>query len=379
MGLLQLDSVNVLARSHYLPVYSRLGPYSRDMLDRMTAHTSGAFRREYVEYWAHEASLIPLRLHPLLRWRMAQAARQAWAPLRRVARENPRLLAELRRQVRDRGPVRASELESLGAPAGRPGGQQMWARSEVKAALEFLFWSGELGAARRVNFERHYDVIERVLPSGIHNSPTPSREDAQRELMRVAARACGVATAADLADYFRLPVVDAKERIAELVSASELLPVSVQGWRSAGYLWPGSRRPREVRARALLSPFDPLIWRRERVQRLFGFRYRLEIYTPAQRRLHGYYVLPYLLGDTLRARVDLKADRRLGVLRVQSAWHEPCAAAGCHHGFGDDCDPDRVAAELAADLGELAGWLGLGAVVQSGRGTLAAALARQLR
>ena len=234
-------------------------------------------------------------------------------------------------------------------------------------ALEYLFWAGEVGAARRVNFERHYDLIERVLPAAIVDQPTPAREDAQRELVRIAARAYGVATEPDLGDYFRLPRADSKLRVAELVETGELLPVTVAGWNAPGYLWPDARRPRRVQARALLSPFDPLIWFRDRAKRLFGFHYRIEIYTPAAQRVHGYYVLPFLLGEALVGRVDLKADRQAGVLRVQSAWAEP----GCP-------TTSEVAVELAAELAELASWLGLDGVQVTGRGDLAPALAAAL-
>jgi hypothetical protein len=363
MGLLQLDSVNVLSRSHYLPVFARLGPYPREILDRLTGHTAGRMQREYVEYWAHEASLVPLATHPLLRWRMARAQDEAWGGMQRVAREQPQLLDEVRRLVAERGPVRSGDV-LVERPPKQPG--QMWNWHAGKVALEYLFWAGEIGAARRVNFERHYDLIERVLPAHIHNQPTPPREDAQRELVRIAARAYGVATEPDLGDYFRLPRADSKLRVAELVEAGELLPVTVAGWDAPGYLWPAARRPRRVRARALLSPFDPLVWFRERARRLFGFHYRIEIYTPAAQRVYGYYVLPFLLGEALVGRVDLKADRQACVLRVQSAWAEP----GVDHA--------EVAVELAAALAELAGWLGLDGVRVTGPGDLAPALAAVL-
>lgn len=363
MGLLQLDSVNVLIRSHYLPVFARLGHYPREVLDRLTGHTSGPLQREYVEYWAHEASLIPLGTHPLLRWRMARAQDEAWGNIQRIAREQPHLMDDVRRMVTERGPIRSSEL-GLERQPKQPG--QMWNWHDGKVALEYLFWAGEIGAARRINFERQYDLIERVLPADVYSRPTPSREDAQRELVRTAARAYGVATEPDLGDYFRLPRADSKRRVAELVEAGELIAVSVKGWDAPAYLWPAARRPRRIQARALLSPFDPLIWFRDRARRLFGFHYRIEIYTPAAQRVHGYYVLPFLLGETLVGRVDLKADRQAGVLRVQSAWGEP------------DVDHGEVAEQLAGQLGELSAWLGLTGVEVSGRGDLALTLARHL-
>ncbi len=363
MGLLQLDSVNVLSRSHYLPVYSRLGSYPREILDRLTGHTAGRLQREYVEYWAHEASLVPLATHPLLRWRMARAADEAWGSIQRIVRDKPGLLEDVRRMVAVDGPIRSGEL-GIRPTAKQPG--QMWQWHDGKIALEYLFWAGEIGAARRINFERHYDLIERVLPPEILNRPTPEPEAAQRELVRIAARAYGVATEPDLGDYFRLPRAASKLRVAELVETGELLPVSVQGWGVPAYLWPAARKPRQLQARALLSPFDPLIWFRDRAKRLFGFHYRIEIYTPAAQRVHGYYVLPFLLGDNLVGRVDLKADRQAGLLRVQSAWAEP------------DADLAEVAPQLATQLADLAGWLGLAGVEVAGRGDLAPRLHRLL-
>ncbi len=358
MGLLQLDSVNVLERSHYLPVFSRLGPYPRATLDRLTGHGPGRVDRRYVEYWAHEASLVPLSTHALLRWRMAEGT-EAWGSIRRIAQERPDFVQEILDLVREQGPIR-SKATGVARPAREPG--QMWQWHDGKIALEYLFYSGRVGAARRVNFERHYDVIERVLPAEVLEQPTLSRVDAQRELVRIAARAYGVATEPDLGDYFRLPRADSKLRVAELVEAGELEPVSVSGWKAPAYLWPAARRPRRVEARALLSPFDPLIWFRDRALRLFDFHYRIEIYTPAAQRRFGYYVLPFLLGDALVARVDLKADRGARCLVVQSAWQEPGVARG------------DVADELAAALLELAGWLDLEAVRCEPRGDLAPAL-----
>src|SRR6185437_14918408 len=345
MGLLQLDSVNVLIRSHYLPVYARLGSHPRDVLDRLTAHTAGPVQREYIEYWAHEAALVPLDTHPLLRWRMARAAEDAWGNVQRIARDKPTLLDDVRQAVLRDGPLRSSELGIERAPR-KPG--QMWNWHDGKIALEYLFWAGEIGATRRVNFERHYDLIERILPPDVLATPTPSVPDAHRELIRIAARAYGVATEPDLRDYFRLPHKSSIERVAELVEAGELLPVTVRGWKAPAYLWPEARRPRRMAARALLSPFDPVVWFRHRALRLFDFHYRISIYTPAAQRVHGYYVLPFLLGDSLVGRVDLKADRKAGVLRVQSAWAEP------------GVDQPLVAGELAEQLAELAGWLELG-------------------
>jgi uncharacterized protein YcaQ len=356
IAILQIDSVNVFSRAHYLPLFSRLGPYPRATLDTLTAHTAGPVRRELFEYWAHAASLVPVELQPLLRWRMDRAHLDGWAGMVRVAQENPRLLADVLRLVTEQGPVRAEET-GVPRPARTPG--EMWNWHDGKIALEYLFWAGQITAARRVNFERLYDLPERVLPAAILATPTPDPADAQRELVRISARAYGVATEPDLGDYFRLPRADSKLRVAELVEAGELLPVTVDGWGAPAYLWPAARRPRRITARALLSPFDSLIWFRERAERLFGFRYRIEIYTPAAQRVHGYYVLPFLLGESLVARVDLKADRQAGVLRVQSAYLE------------DGADPVYVAAELAEELQVTATWLGLDAVAVTRRGDLA--------
>jgi uncharacterized protein YcaQ len=345
LGLLQLDSVNVFARAHYLPVFSRLGPYDLALLDRLAGHNGPtAGRRQFFEYWAHEASLVPVELHPLLRWRMAGVDRYAWGGIRRVIREHPELVADVRELVAERGPIRA-KATGIERPARRPG--DMWNWHAGKRALEYLFFTGQVTAAARVNFERLYDIPERVLPEEVLGAPTPTEEDAQRELVRIAARALGVATEPDLGDYFRLPRAASKARVAELVAAGELVPVEVEGWLAPAYLWPAARRPRQVQARALLCPFDPLIWFRERTERLFGFRYRIEIYTPAKQRVHGYYVLPFLLGDALVARVDLKSDRARGVLLVQSAWAEA------------NVDRSHVARELAAELALAAQWLGL--------------------
>jgi uncharacterized protein len=359
LGVLQLDSVNVFLRAHYMPVFSRLGPYDRSRLDRIAGHGTGRIDRRLVEYWAHEASLIPVELHPLFRWRMADVDREAWGSISRVAREQPELVAETLELVTREGPIRARDTGAV-RPPPRPG--HMWNWHAGKVALEHLFFTGRIGAARRVNFERLYDTIERVLPAEIRERPAPSPEDAQRELVRVAAQALGVATEPDLGDYFRLPRRDSRARVEELVSAGELTPVEVEGWTAPAYLWPDARTPRAVHARALISPFDSLIWFRQRTERLFDFRYRIEIYTPAAQRVYGYYVLPFLLGDRLVARVDLKADRDRGALLVQGAYGE------------DGIDRRHVARELAAELRLVAGWLGLNELVVAPRGDLAAEL-----
>ncbi len=360
LGLLQLDSVNVLERAHYLPVFSRLGPYDRELLDAQ-AHRAP---RRLFEYWGHEASLIDVRLQPALRWRMARARDEAWSGVRDVAERRPDLVAAVLAEVRERGPLRASDLAHHEGRDHARG--PWWSWSDVKRALEYLFWSGEISSARRINFERRYAATDQVLPRAVLGAPTPPVEQAQRTLIGVAARALGVATASDLRDWFRLPAPGFGNRLAELVEAGELNIGRVEGWTTPAYLVPGARLPRQIDARALLCPFDPLIWTRPRVERLFGFRYRIEIYVPAGRRVHGYYVLPFLLGDRLVARVDLKSDRAARVLLVKAVFFEPDA-------------PQRTAGELAAALGQLAAWLGLSSVRVAGAGAPARALRTALR
>jgi uncharacterized protein YcaQ len=299
----------------------------------------------------------------MLRFRMARFRTDSWDMIASIERENPGLVDEVLRLVAEQGPIRAAQT-GFSRPVPRPG--HMWNWHQGKRALEYHFFAGNITAACRVNFERLYDLPERVLPAAVLGAPTPDDADAQRELMRIAARALGVATEPDLGDYFRLSRAASKARLSELVEAGELVPVAVDGWPSLAYLWPEARRPRRVAARALLSPFDSLIWFRERTERLFGFRYRIEIYTPAADRVHGYYVLPFLLGDSLVARVDLKSDRQAGVLRVQAAFTEAGA------------DQAVVAPELAAELCLAADWLGLDGVTVMPRGDLAAGLAAAL-
>ncbi|MBK7072663.1 MAG: YcaQ family DNA glycosylase [Myxococcales bacterium] len=358
--LVQLDSVNVLVRAQELPLWARLGDHPRDLLPQAVA------RRELFEYWGHEASLCPVALHPLLRWRMdaARAGANVWGNVARIARERRGFCDEVLAQIRARGPLAAGELDGGGA---RPK-SGWWEWSDGKRALEYLFWAGALTATRRDgSFERVYDLPERVLPPAILAAPTPTVDEAHRQLLGRAARALGVATAADLADYFRLKRPAARPRLAELVEAGALAPVAVEGWREPAYLDPAAAIPRAVDARALVGPFDPLVWHRDRALRLFGFHYRLEIYTPAPKRRHGYYVLPFVLGDRLVARVDLKADRAAGVLRVHGSFAEPDVATG----------PAAVA--LAAELRAMARWLALTDVVAAARGDLARALRAALR
>ncbi|NUR74066.1 MAG: winged helix-turn-helix domain-containing protein [Hamadaea sp.] len=356
-GLLQIDSVNVLQRAHYLPAYSRIGPYETALLDR------GSSRRPrwLFEYWAHEASLVPVELQPDLRWRMATAREKAWGGPRSIARERPELVEWVLAEVADRGPVTAAEIE---ADVPKPKGDNWgWNWSDVKKALEFLFYEGSVtSAGRNTSFARRYDLTSRVLPAEVVGAPTPAAADAHRRLVERAARALGVAAEAELRDYFRLPVDGARQAIADLVDGEVLVPVQVKGWKPQAYLHREAPRPRRFTGGTLISPFDPLIWERGRTERLFGLRYRIEIYVPEPQRVHGYYVLPFLQGERFTARVDLKADRKAGVLRVPAAWLEPGA------------DPESTAPALRAELDRLAGWLGLSGVDKAERGDLAAFL-----
>ncbi len=361
-GLLQIDSVNVLARAHFLPLFSRLGPYPVSLLERAAYRSP----RALFEYWGHEASLLPVEVHPFLRWRMDDAEHHAWGGMRRVAEERPELLDALLSDITTEGPLTAGDLAARHDHDRPKRSGPWWDWSDVKRSLEFLFWSGQVTTSARRGFERVYDLPERVLPPEVIAAPTPTREEAQRELIRRSVRSLGVAAARDVRDYYRLPAAAAKQGLADLVYSGEVLPVKVEGWRTVGYLDPAARIPRRIVAQALLAPFDPVVWERDRTERLFGFRYRIEIYVPAPQRVFGYYVLPFLLGDRLVARVDLKSDRQAGVLRVQGAFTEPDA-------------PEDTVERLAAELRSMAGWLGLEEVVVGRRGDLTGPLSSCLR
>ena len=349
LGFLQIDSVNVLVRSHYLPVFSRLGDYDRTTLDRHGfTHTT---HRTLFEYWAHEACLLPLSYHPLLRWRMERAAS--------VKRSDRAYVARVKREVAERGPLAASDLEDPGERSG-----PWWGWRKGKAALEHLFRTGEVTSAGRRGFERIYDLTERVLPAATLALPTPSEPDAMRASALAGARALGVATALDIRDYFRLPPKEAARAIAELVEEGAIVPVKIESWDKPAYLARDADHPRRLTASALLSPFDPVVFFRPRAERLFGFHYRIEIYTPEPKRKFGYYVLPYLHRGQLAARVDLKAVRGEGVLAARAAHVEAGA------------DAADVAEGLAAELRRMAAWLGLERVRVTLTGNLAAALAR---
>jgi uncharacterized protein YcaQ len=356
LGAVQIDSVNVLVRSHYLPIYSRCGSYAPELLERAAYGGS----RSLFEYWGHEASFLPVELFPLFRWRMDRArnGEGTWKRLRRYATSHKDLVTAALEQIRERGALGASELADCGKSKG-----SWWGWSQGKEILEWLFWIGDVTTARRRNFERLYDLTERVLPERVRNVSAPSPEQARRELMAVSARALGVGTARDLRDYFRLPAQDAALRVAELVEEGTLQPVSVEGWKQQAYLHKDAVCPRRADVSALLSPFDSLIWERQRTERLFDFHFRLEIYTPIHKRLHGYYVLPFLLGDRLVGRVDLKANRQDGRLEVRGGSAEKGVRVG------------QVVEPLASQLAQLARWLKLDSVaVTSRRGELMRAL-----
>jgi uncharacterized protein len=361
LGLLQIDSVNVLARAHYLPLFSRLGTYDTTILDRLA--WGARSKRTLFEYWGHEASLLPLSSQPLMRWRMTRAAAggsafKTW--MARYGKERRAFIISVRKEIEARGPLSAADLTEGGKGAGK-----WWGWSEGKQALEWLFMAGEVTtASRRGAFERIYDLTERVIPGDVLALPTPDDAEAQRGLLLIAVRALGVATEYDLRDYFRLSPDDTKVRLAELVESGALLPVKVEGWSHSAYLDPEAHFARKIEARALLVPFDPLVWERDRAERLFGFRYRIEIYTPVEKRQFGYYVLPFLLGNRLVARVDLKADRATSRLLVHAAHLE------------DGAKPADIVEPLRAELRLMADWLRLEAVAVTPTGSLGRALAK---
>jgi uncharacterized protein YcaQ len=354
-GVLQVDSVNVLQRAHFMPLYSRMGAYDVGLLER--AQGTPRQPRRMVEYWAHVQAFMPVELWPVMRHRMDhyRVSRGKWG----AVEENPELEASLLAEVRERGASTARDLDD-GLPRSKE--QWGWNWSNTRRVLDFLYLAGDLAIAGRTSqFEVLYDLPERVIPAEILARPTPSVADANRELVRRAASSHGVATARCLRDYYRMHTRHVQPAIDELVEERELVPVAIEGWKRPAYLHRDARLPRRVNARALLSPFDPVVWERERAERLFDFRYRIEIYVPAPQRVHGYYVLPFLLGDRIVARVDLKADRAGGCLVVKAAYAEQDA-------------PPETAEELAEELLELAGWLNLGDVTVEPRGDLAPAL-----
>jgi uncharacterized protein YcaQ len=356
LNLLQIDSVSAVVRAHYMPLFSRLGPYPMSLLEEAM---SGPKRRLF-EYWAHEASLLPLELWPLFQWRMRRAAandrQEIYSGLALWADEKRRFIEEIFQEVAARGPIPAGAIEGH-KPTGA-----WWGWSDAKAAFEWLFWAGRITTHSRRGFERHYDLPERCLPDHIVNAPIPSDEEAHRQLLGMSAKALGIGTAQCLRDYFRLGPNDIAGRLDELVETGELIPVRVDGWRRPAFMHRDARRPRKIDARALLAPFDPLIFERTRTEKLFDFRYRLEIYTPEPKRQYGYYVLPFLLGERIVARVDLRADRPNGVFRVIAAYAEPDA-------------PPETAEHLMAELELMRQWLGLEQMEITPKGDLGPALA----
>lgn len=336
IGLIQLDSVNVFSRTHYMPFFSRIGHYDRDALDQWLWGSGEMF-----EYWGHEASVIPVRHHRLFRWRMSQALK--WRRLKELEESHPEYVEDVYRQVAERGPLRTRDLL---APGERDG-TQMWGWSDGKVALEALFLRGKITATDRSNFIRMYDLPERVIPTEALDAPEPGHDEALAELLLLAAKSMGVATADDLADYYRIRMPAARPVLRRLVKAGDLEEVEVEGWSKPAFLHPDAEMPRTPRGTALLSPFDNLVWYRDRVERLWDFHYRIEIYVPEPKRVYGYYVLPFLLDGDLVARVDLKTDRRRNALQVKGAFAEP------------GVDNLRVGRALRKELELVAAWLGL--------------------
>ena len=351
-GLVQLDSVNVLTRAHYLPFFSRLGPYDRAALDRWLWRSGEMF-----EYWGHEASVMPLACRPLVAHRMEGGWH--WPGVERAAQERPELVAALLAEVEARGPVRISELDHDEPRAG-----SWWGWSDAKRVVEYLFLTGRVTVSNRPNFAKVYDLPRRVHGDAVVDTPAVPAHEARTALLELGARAHGVGTVTDLADYYRIPIKHARAAVPGLVEAGVLEPVEVQGWKEPAYLHAEAARPRRISGRALLVPFDPVVWFRPRGERLFDFHYRIEIYTPAAKRVFGYYVLPFLLDDGLVGRVDLKADRAAGRLMVRGAFLEP------------GHDPARVTVELHTALVELAEWLDLGGLDVGTAGELATPLRR---
>jgi hypothetical protein len=371
-GVLQIDSVNVFARAHLMPAFSRLGPYDTGLLDR----AAGRAPRHLVEAWAHQASYVPPATYRMLGWRHRAWLTEAWGSIREVPVQHAPVVADVRAMVAERGPLTAAAIHAELAgqhPRGRAV-EWGWNWTVAKRALEYLFFTGELTSAGRTPaFERRYDLVERVLPPQVRDSPEPADADAERALVEIAARAHGVATLRCLADYFRMRQDRTAAAVATLVEDGLLVPVEVIGWGRA-YLHGSASVPRRATGRALLSPFDPLVFERRRLAALFGLHYRIEIYTPAPRRVWGYYVLPFLLGDQLAALVDLKADRAGGVLRVAAAHRAPLAAVA-----GPPVREPELVGALAAELALAARWLGLQTVRADGAaGDLAVALAAEL-
>ena len=355
IGLVQLDSVNVCVRTHYMPFYSRLGGYDQDALDRWLNESGEQF-----EYWSHEAAVLPVDRYPLWTWKMDEM--RPWRRAQALIGAHPELMDSVRQQVRDRGPLTVRDLD---APNHR--NEPWWGYGPGKVALEVLFAQGEISALRTGNFMRLYDAPERMIPDRVRTVDRIPKDDAYRTLLMDATRHQGIGTANDIIDYFRLHAPTARPVLADLAASGEIEEVSVPGWRGPVYLDPEATRPRRVEGDTLLSPFDPLVWYRERVERLFDFRYRIEIYVPEDKRIYGYYVLPFLMDGEMVGRVDLKADRKASRLLVRSAFVE------------DGAPVDEVARRLAVELERFAGWLGLDDVAIGRKGNLATSLRRAMK
>ena len=357
LGVIQLDSVNVAVRSHYMPFFSRLGAYPIAELDTLAWATHHLF-----EYWGHQASLLPVEQHPLHRWKMAQHRhdRQSrW--LTALEQKHPGYVDAVLEEVRERGPLAAGELTDPGKKTG-----PWWGYSKGKQTLEYLFWTGQVTANRRASFERVYDVPERAIPADVLAAPTPGEQEARKALLEISAQALAVGTIGDLTNYFMLNIPKSRSAIDELVEEGVLVRVAVDGWKQTTYRHRDARLPRKVEATALLTPFDNLVWRRERDEQLFDFHYRIEIYTPAPKRVYGYYVLPFLHGDRIVARVDVKADRKAKTLVVPGAFAEPGVDLG------------EVAEALAGELTLMARWLSLDRVTVGRKGDLSTPTRRAL-
>ena len=359
LHLLQIDSVNVLTRSHYLPLYSRLGNYDRASLDKRTLHIKG---RMMFECWAHEASLVPLELHPLMRWRMNRALKgeSIYDAMSRFSKDEKAYLKQVVAFVKSHGPTAQSDLPDKSKGAGG-----WWGWSKGKLALETLFAQGLLTTAKRESFERFYDLTERVIPSEILALKTPSERETFLQLIDLAGQALGFGTEFDLRDYFRLPVAETKKAIADAVEAGILLPIMVENWKAQSFLHAKAKIPRKIETSALVSPFDPICWDRDRAERLFNFHYRIELYTPGPKRKFGYYVLPFLHGTGFAGRVCLKADREAGILLANRSHIE------------EGRDPEEIASALAKELSLMARWMGLSGVQIGKVGNLADALEKE--
>jgi uncharacterized protein YcaQ len=350
MGLIQIDSVNVLVRSQELPLFARLGPHPRTLI------TDATKSRELFEYWVHEASHVDMAHYQLHRWKMERDHR--WEKYFSTKGRNPEYVEDVYNRIAIDGPVAAADLSER---IGKKG--QWWDWDDAKIALELLFWKGRLSVTRRAgDFARIYDLTERVIPAEVLSRPHVPERDARKQLLELAARHHGIGTFGDLTDYHRQATAPCKALVAELVEEGTLRQVDVEGWAKPAYLHRDARIPRKISACRLLSPFDPVVWNRDRATRLFGFHYRIEIYTPPPKRIYGYYVLPILWGDCIVGRLDLKSDRQGGALLVQAAFTEPGVPAG------------PLADDLAPELRAMAGWLGLADVTVVPRGDLASTL-----